>query len=210
VDIGKWDAGTWIAALGAVIALVAAAAAVWQARLARRAAGTADVQAAAAQAQAEAAQAQAAAAEEQVIIMRQQVADSNADRHKAAAPGFTFPRSTFSDAAKGQPSVAHISVRQVGGQKLSGVTVTVDCDDHVLGFIEDGGGTVSTIHWTTSAPGSTCDLKVSLAKAESVDVILSFTCVGAETSDTWITSGTTRPILSRPIAFGVQPRTRRR
>jgi hypothetical protein len=207
VDIKKWDAGTWIAAAGAVIALIAAAAAWSQARLAKRSAGAADVQAAAAQVQAEAARVQAEAAQEQVILTRQQLATAKANSHEAAAPGFIFPASTIRGTGKGEKPVAHITVKQVGGGRLSQVTATVTCGNDVLGFIADDGSTASTTTWTNSAADSTHELKVGLAKAEPVDVVLDFMSVGTDPGKTWESSRTTRPVLpSRPIAFGTTAR----
>jgi hypothetical protein len=207
VDIGKWGAGTWIAAAGAVIALIAAVAAWSQARLAKRSAGAADVQAAAAQVQAEAARVQAEAAQEQVILTRQQLATAKSNSHEAAAPGFIFPASTIRGTEKGEKPVAHITVKQVGGGKLSQVTATVTCDNDVLGFIADDSGIANTTTWTNSAADSTHELKVGLAKAEPVDVVLDFASVGTDPGKTWESSRTTRPVLpSRPIAFGKAPK----
>lgn len=173
MDIAK-DAGTWIAVAGAVIA----AAAAWYGRGQARAANRS----------AEAADKQAAAAEGQVIIMRQQLAYDKADHHMAAAPGFTFPESTMGR------RVALISVKQVGGPKLSEVTVTVQRDDYVRGLIgNDGGGLVETIRWANNAPGSIHHLKVSLATARPVNIVLDFTSVGAGTGETWTYTGATLP-----------------
>ena len=199
MDIRKWDAATWIAAAGAAIALVAALAAWWQAWLARRAAGAADLQAAAAQVQADAAQREAAAAEGQVIIMRQQLADAMDDKHAAAAPGFTFPASTIESTGKGKPPLAYIGVKQVGGPGLSEVTVTVTCDDNVRGFIAEDGSIVGTIRWTNSAPDSEHELKVSLAKADPVNVVLSFKSVAAGNGEPWTYTRTARP--TKRISF---------
>jgi hypothetical protein len=194
VNITKWDAGTWIAAVGAVIALLAALASWLQARLAKRAARAADVQAAAAQVQ-------AAAATEQVIIMRQQLENEKADRLRAAGPGFTFPEAVIAEPEKGKPPEAQIQVRQAGGPKLSEVTVTVQTNGNVLGLVgRDSDDIVDSVTWTDNGAGSVHWLKVRLAESKQFNVVLDFESVGTEPGETWTDSAATVP--RKRITFG--------
>jgi hypothetical protein len=161
MDIAKWDAGTWIAVAGAVIALVAAWSA-WR---------------------------QAAAAKDQVVIMRQQLNNETADRHKAAGPNFEVASSRSTRA--GQKPVADVGVKQVGGPR---VTVTVKRDGDVRGLIEDGGDNiVDSIIWTDNAPGQVRSLKVGLERDKRVNVVLDFVSVEKGNEEPWKCTVTTRP-----------------
>jgi len=213
VNITKWDAATWIAAVGAVIALGAALAAGLQARAAKRSATAADVQATAAKDQAQAAkdQAQAAkdqaqAAEDQVAIMQQQLDAEKADRHEGRGPDFTIPESTIEGEWAGKP-VARIMVTQEGGPGLSEVTVTTQRNENVCGLIgNDADNTVPSIPWTDNAPGTTRQLKVSLETkyTEPVNVVLHFESVDSSTGATWWRTKTTNPSTPFQIDFDIR------
>jgi hypothetical protein len=169
MDIAKWDAATWIAVVGAAIALVAAWSA-WR---------------------------QAVAAKAQVEIMRQQLQNETADRHKAAGPDFETKSSRYTKAGQ---AVADVGVTQVGGPKVT-VTVTVKRDGDVLGLVEDGGDDiVESIIWEENAPGQVRTLKVRLRQDEPVNIVLDFLAVEEGNEDPWTCTKTTRP--QAPIQFG--------
>jgi hypothetical protein len=175
VNITKWDAGTWIAVAAAAIALFAAWAS-WR---------------------------QAKAAKDQVAIMRRQLGNEEADRHKAAGPDFTTnPSIGYTEAGK---PVASIGVTQVGGPEHSDVTVTVRAAGDVLGLIgTDGNTIVDSITWTDNAPGKVNKLTVSLKRGKAVDVVLDLKSVEAGTGKVWTCTKTTRPMPS--MGIGTQKR----
>ena len=171
MDIAKWDAGTWIAAVAALIALVAAWAS-WR---------------------------QAAAAKDQVAIMQQQLKNEQqqlqndeTDRHRAAGPKFEFDTaSVIENPDTGQP-VAKITVKQEGGPEHSEVTVTVRRTGDIHGLIgNDGRGIVDSIIWKDNAPGAKNVLKVSLERDDPVDVALEFRSVEPGNDRPWTFTETT-------------------
>jgi hypothetical protein len=167
VDIAKWDAGTWIAVAGAVIALVAAWSSWWQARAARQ----------------------------QVAIMRRQLQNETDDRHEAAGPVFSLRESVAGTTPKGQPA-AKITVVQEGGPALSEVTVTVQRTEGIRGlFGEDGPEIVDAITWKDNAPGTTRHLLASLdLKGQGLcNIVLNFRVIEDGTGATWNRTRTTIP-----------------
>jgi hypothetical protein len=81
----------------------------------------------------------------------------------------------------------------------------------VLGILAgDDGSPVDTIRWADSAPDSVHELKVSLAKAETVNIVLEFRSVGEGTGEIWTDTVTTRPRRSTAITFSALPKSPRR
>lgn len=166
MNIAKWDAGTWIAIAGAVIALGAAWSS-WR---------------------------QAKAAKDQVAIMQQQLQNETHDRHEAAGPRFSLT-GVEGMTPKGQPA-AQITVVQEGGPALSEVTVTVQRSEGIRGlFGEDGPKIVDAITWKDNAPGSARHLLASLDTTghRPYNVVLNFSAVEHGTGAAWKRTETVIP-----------------